>query len=63
MKRFNSIWNNSKIWTLIKDMMDTINSGKKTAQDVYRLNNAQSMRSNNTRTNYTSLIAQSHSIR
>ncbi len=39
MKRFHSIINGPKLWLLIKDLMNTINSGKKPVQEVYRKTN------------------------
>jgi len=39
MKRINSVIEGSKLWLLIKDLMNTINSGKKSIQEVYRKKN------------------------
>lgn len=58
MSKVTSILSGSKIWHLIKDIMEAINSGKRPAQDVCR--NDKQYSKNHA---YIESVARSYSIR
>jgi hypothetical protein len=59
MKRINSVIEGSKLWLLIKDLMNMINSGKKSVQEVYRKPNHEL----NCHKVQLRILASAHSIR
>ena len=59
MKQINAIISGSKLWNLIKDIMATINAGKRPAQDIFRKNDI----STNFQAPYFDMVARANSIR